>query len=37
MTTMLSFPWSVALWLGVDHPRHIPGFLYRGDWRKRLG
>jgi len=31
-----SFPWFVALWLGVERPRQIPGFLRRGTWRERL-
>ena len=31
-----SFPWFVALWLGVERPRQIPGFLCRGTWRERL-
>lgn len=34
--TLRSFPWFVALWLGVERPRHIPGFLRRGTWRERL-
>ena len=31
-----SFPWFVALWLGVEQPRQIPSFLHRGAWRDRL-
>jgi hypothetical protein len=31
-----SFPWFVSHWLGVERPRHIPGFLRRGTWRDRL-
>lgn len=34
--TARSFPWFVALWLGVEKPREIPGFLRRGTWRERL-
>lgn len=36
VATVRSFPWFVALWLGVDRPRRIPMFLRRGSWRDRL-
>ena len=36
LATIRSFPWFVALWLGVDRPRQIPGFLRNGPWRERL-
>ena len=36
LATIRSFPWFVALWLGVERPRQIPGFLRRGAWRERL-
>lgn len=35
-SSVRSFPWFVALWLGVERPRQIPGFIRRGTWRERI-